>query len=164
MRILAFRGMFVLPLLWVVAVAALTPAATAQDNDVAVIVNPRNPVANLTLGDLRKILMGEKRSWPNGARVQLIVGPPGSHERRTMLRLMGMSESEYKQYWTAQVFRGDADAEPVAVPSFGMVKEAVRVYPGAITLIDAGLLRDGMDVKVIKVDGHLPREPAYPLQ
>ena len=79
-----------------------------------------------------------------------------------MLRLLGMSESEYKQYWTAQVFRGDADAEPV--PSFGMAKEATKVFPGAIALVEAQEVKLGMNIKLIKVEGHLPGEPGYPLQ
>jgi hypothetical protein len=27
-----------------------------------------------------------------------------------LLKLLAMSENEYEQYWTAQVFRGEADA------------------------------------------------------
>lgn len=144
--------------------ASLTtlPRALAQGADVAVVVNPNSPVTNVSFTDLRKIFMGEKRSWPGGLPIKLIVRAPGCHERLVLLRLMGMSESEYKQYWTAQVIRGEADAEPLTVPSFGMVKEAVKVFPGGIGMVDA-LSARAAGMKVIKIDGHLPGEPGYPL-
>ncbi len=78
-----------------------------------------------------------------------------------MLKLLGMSESEYRQYWTARVFRGEAQAEPLAVFSNGRQKAAIEVLPGAIALVDAADLKSGM--MVIKVEGHLPGEENYPL-
>jgi hypothetical protein len=78
-----------------------------------------------------------------------------------LLKFLNQSESEYKQYWTAQVVRGEADAEVFVSPSLGMVIEAVRVLPGAIGLVSVGDLKPG--VKVIKVDGLLPGAPGYPL-
>jgi ABC-type phosphate transport system substrate-binding protein len=144
-------------------VTILVAAAKGQDSDVAVIVNPNSSITNISLGDLRKIFSGEKRSWPGGARVKIIVRPQGSHERAVLLRLLGLSESEYKQYWAAQVFRGEVDAEPVVLPSFGMIKEAAKTFPGAIGLTDARDIKPGMDLKVLKVDGRLPGDPGYPL-
>jgi phosphate transport system substrate-binding protein len=140
---------------------SLAPLANAQGTDVAVIVNPNNSVAAVTMTDLRKIFAGEKRSWPGGVPIKLIVRGPGCHERMVLLKLLGMSEGEYKEYWTAQVIRGEADAEPPIVPSSGMVREAVLVFPGGIGLIDAQNLKAGM--KILKVDGHMPGEPGYPL-
>lgn len=141
----------------------LSSPAVAQAGDIAVIVNPNNSVANVTLADLRKIFSGQKRSWPGGVPVKLLVRGPGCRERLTLLNLLGMSENEYKQYWTAQVFRGDADAEPLTLPSFGMVKEAAKVYPGAVALVLAQDIRPGTYIKVIKVEGHMPGEPGYPI-
>lgn len=146
-------------LLWT---SLILPAA-GQSMDVAVVVNSNNSVTNISLADLRKIWAGQKRSWPGGAPIKLIVRGPGCRERLTLLRILGMSESEYKQYWTAQVFRGEADAEPFVVPSFGMVKEALKVFPGGIALADARDVKPGMDLKVIKVEGHLPGESGYPV-
>jgi hypothetical protein len=142
---------------------SLVPSASAQASDVAVIVNPNNSVKTVTLTDLRKIFAGQKRLWPGGVPIKLIVRASGSRERLTLLRLLAMSESEYKQYWTAQVFRGDADSEPVALLSFGMVKEAAVAFPGAIALVDAHDIKPSMIIKVIKVDGRMPGDPGYPL-
>ena len=143
--------------------AASTDRLHAQSSDIAVLVNSSNPIVNLSLNDLRKILGGDKRTWPGGGPVKLIVRQSG-RERVLMLHLLGISEGDYKQYWTAKVFRGDADSEPTVVPSFGMTKEAVKLYSGALALADSQEVKPGMDVKVVKVDGHLPGEDGYPLK
>jgi ABC-type phosphate transport system substrate-binding protein len=149
---------------WVLAamtVLAWIPQCAAQAGDVAVVVNANSRLTNLSLVDLRKIFAGEKRTWPGGVPIKLIIRAPGSHERVVLLKLLGMSESEYKQYWSAQMFRGEAEAEPFTAPSFGMMLEATKVFPGSITLVDAHDVKPGM--KVIKVDEHMPGEPGYAL-
>jgi len=143
------------------ALLSLAPPATAQAGDMAVVVSPANPATNISLGDLRKFFAGAKTSWPGGLPIKLVTRAPGCMERLVLLKLLAMSEREYKQYWTAQVFRGDADAEPLTVPSVGMQKEALKVFPGAISLVNIADVKPGM--KVIKVDGHLPGEPGYPV-
>jgi len=153
---------------WVaIALAGVAGAssAVAQTNAtamvVAVVVNDKNPVTNLTTAQLRKLFAGEKHAWPGGLPVKLFVRAPGAYERVVLLRLLDMSESEYKRYWTAQVFRGDAQAEPVALFSNGMQKEALIAFPGAVALINFQDVKGGM--KVVRVDGRLPGEAAYPL-
>lgn len=136
------------------------PTAAAQ-NDVAVVVNTNNSASSVSMGELRKLFNGEKRSWAGGASVKILVRTGGTHERTALLHLLGMSESEYKQYWTSQVYKGEATSEPVALPSNGMQKEALAVYPGAIALVDAAEVKPGM--KVLKVDGHTPGDGNYPL-
>jgi hypothetical protein len=141
--------------------AVWIPRAAAQAADVAVVVNASSRLTNVSLVDLRKIFAGEKRTWPGGVPIKLIIRAPGCHERFVLLKLLGMTESEYKQYWSAQTFRGEADSEPFTAPSLGMTLEAVRIFPGAITLIDAGDLKPG--IKFIKLDGHMPGEAVYTL-
>jgi len=136
--------------------------AEDQDRDVAVVVNTGNPIKNVSLGDLRRIFVGTKHLWPGGHAIKLVTRGPGCSERMALLKLMAMSEIEYKQYWTAQVFRGEADAEPFTVPSVGMQKEALNLFPGAITLVKMTEVKPGM--KVLRVEGLLPGEAGYPLR
>ena len=133
----------------------------SQERDVAVVVNPKNSVANLSVSDLRRLFMGEKRTWPGGQPVRLFVRAPGTPERTVLLKLTAMSEDDYKQHWTSQVFRGEAQAAPVTLPSNGMQKEAVSTFPGALVLVSEQDVKDGM--KVVKIEGRLPGEPGYPL-
>jgi len=132
----------------------------AQASDIAVVVNPKNPTSRLTASELRKIFAGEKRTWPGGIPVKLIIRAPGAHEREVVLHLLQLSEAEFDRYWIAQVYRGDA-AEPVAVFSNGMQKEAIISIPGAIAVIDTTDLKPGM--KVLKIDDKLPGQAGYPL-
>jgi hypothetical protein len=144
------------------AILPLAPPATAQANDVAVVVSSGNSTANIGFAELRKVFAGSKRSWPDGQSIKLITRGTGCPERLVLLELLAMSEIEYRQYWTAQVLRGDADAEPLTVPSVGMQKEALRLFPGGISFVSIHDVKPGM--KVIKVDGLLPGATGYPLQ
>jgi hypothetical protein len=72
-----------------------------------------------------------------------------------------MTEGEYKQYWTLQVFRGEARAEPSTLPSNGMQREALVVYPGAVALVSLQDVKPGM--KVLRIEGRMPGEVGYAL-
>jgi hypothetical protein len=148
-------------LLLELAMFSLALPARGQASDTAVVVSAGNPVTNISITDLRKTFAGMKRSWPSGQPIKLIVRGPGCPERVVLLKLLAIPESQYKQYWTAQVFRGEVDAEPLIVPSVGMQKEALALYPGAISLVNFSDVKPGM--KVIKVDGQLPGAVGYPL-
>jgi len=150
-----------IPFLCCLFLAALPQISFAQNQDVAVVVNPKNPVSNVSKSDLRKIFAGEKRTWPGGLFIKIIARVPGSYERVVLLRLLQMNENEYRQYWVAQVFHGEAQSEPVTLFSNGMQKEAIAAFPGAIALVDPVDVKPGM--KLLKVDGHLPGEPGYPV-
>ncbi len=155
------RLAIVLVAIWIVGHATI-PVAAAQTTDVAVVVNDKNPVGNLSGTELRKILSGEKRSWAGGLPIKLFIRAPGARERIVLLNVLGMSESQFKQYWTAKVFRGEAQSEPVALFSNGMQKEAISVYAGAIALVTLQDVKAGM--KVVKVEGHKPGEEGYSLK
>jgi hypothetical protein len=43
-----------------------------------------------------------------------------------------------------------------------MQKEALTTFPGAIALVNFQDVKAGM--KIVKVDGHSPAEPGYPLR
>jgi ABC-type phosphate transport system substrate-binding protein len=144
---------------WIVGSVGI-PRCAAQTGDVAVAVNQNNPVDHLSMQEVRQIFAGEKRSWAGGSPIKLFVRAPGARERVVLLKLLGMSESEYKRYWTAAVFRGEAQSQPVALFSNGMQKEAIAVYPSAVALVSVQDVKAGM--KVVRVDGHMPGEPGYP--
>ena len=47
---------------WLASLAGLS-AAVAQTGAVAVVVNEKNPVGNLSTTELRKLFAGERHSW-----------------------------------------------------------------------------------------------------
>ena len=105
---------------------------TAQD-EVAIIVNPSNPISTLSAGDLHRIFTGDKSTWPNGKHVLLVMAPPGSPEREVVLKnVYKMSEAEYAKYFLQATFTGAVSAPPKAASSAAEMKQLVAGNPGAI--------------------------------
>jgi ABC-type phosphate transport system substrate-binding protein len=156
------KGHNLKPSLLIGAILLGCTTLTLAQGGIAVVVSPRNSQTTIAMGELRKILAGEKRYWSDGAAVKLFTRSAGTAEHDAMLKLVGMSETEYKQYWRSKVYAGDAQSEPVSLPSNGMQREALQTYPGGIALVDNADVKPGM--KVLKIDGKMPGEEGYPLQ
>jgi hypothetical protein len=73
-----------------------------------------------------------------------------------------MSESRFKQYWIAKIFRAESATAPKVVYSNDMANDLVTAIPGAIAFIDSRDVKPG--TKVVRVDGLLPGDPGYPLR
>jgi ABC-type phosphate transport system substrate-binding protein len=153
----------------IVLVSAPAGLAGASETNVvsgtgiAVIVNTENPVDQLSLVDLQRIVLGERRSWSARIPLVLMMRNEGSRERTLLLqKACHMTDAEYHQYWTAKIFRGDVTSEPVALPSMGTALNFVSSLRGGISFVDAASVRPG--IRVMRIDGHLPGEQGYPLQ
>ena len=154
---------YLMALAILVLAALASTTAAQQEIELAVIVNPENPVSSISSADLRRIYAGDKQSWSNTLPVFAVVRAPEARERRVLLsQVLKMTEPEYKQYWLRKVYSGEAPQEPLAVFSNGMQMEAVRVKKGGIALISVQDVRAG--VKIIKVDGSVPGSPDYPFK
>jgi len=145
---------------------ALHSSSTAQSTpggDIAVVVNADTPVADLSLSEVRKVLLGERQYWNSKLPVVLLIRAPAARERDVVLRVIyQMSEAQFKQYWVAKIFRAEAAAPPRIVYSNDMQYELLTALPGSIAFVDSRNMRAG--VKVLRVDGHLPGEKGYPLR
>ena len=138
-------------------------AQCAGDVDVAVVVHPDTPVSNLTLAEVRKVFLGDRQYWSTDVPVVLLIRAPVARERNVVLKVIyQMSESQFKQYWIAKIFRAESATAPKVVYSNDMANELVTAIPGAIAFIDARDVRPGS--KVVRVDGRLPKEPGYQLR
>jgi len=138
-------------------------AAQSHDADVAIVVHPDTPVNNLTLAEVRKVFLGERQYWNANIPVVLLIRAPVARERNVVLKtIYQMSESQFKQYWIAKIFRAESATAPKVVYSNDMANELATAIPGAIAFIDVREVRPG--TKVIRVDGLLPGEPGYPLR
>ena len=148
----------------VAAVALFCAGQLLAENgqDVAVIVNPKNNVDNLSMAELAKIFRGERQYWRTDLPVLLLLRTPGSYEREVALRsIFRMTESQYKQYWISRIMRAEATAPPAELYSSGMTKEGVSAISGSIACINASDVKPG--VKVVRINGRLPGEAGYPL-
>jgi hypothetical protein len=150
----------------VFSLPVLQPGAPAQSTrgaDIAVVVHPDTPVSDLTLTEVRQVLLGERQYWNSKLPVVLLIRAPVARERDVVLKVIyQMSEAQFKQYWVAKIFRAEAASPPKIVYSNDMEYELVSGIPGAIAFMDARNVRPGL--KVLRVDGHLPGEKDYPLR
>jgi ABC-type phosphate transport system substrate-binding protein len=144
--------------------ALLPTAASASDErDVAVIVNAANPVSDISMQELRELLLGERKTWNRRSRVVVLLRKSGAAEREAVLeKACGMNEQQFKQHWGTKIFRGEAATEPAAVQSHGVALDYVANLDGAISFVDAGQVQ--ARVKVLKIDGKLPGQAGYPLR
>jgi ABC-type phosphate transport system substrate-binding protein len=137
----------------------LAAPATA---DIAVIVHPDVTVDDLSFADLRKIMLGDRQFWASGQKITLIVAEPVDTGRSVLLeRVYNMSEQQFRQFWIARVFRGEATEGPKVVISSEGVMEMVSVLAGSIAFVDFDDVPSG--VKALKIDGKLPGEEEYAL-
>jgi hypothetical protein len=146
-----------------VAMAPSGAQTTRSGTDIAVVVHPDTPVSDMSLSDVRKVLLGERQYWSSKLPVVLLIRAPVARERDVVLRVIyQMSEAQFKQYWVAKIFRAEAASPPKIVYSNDMQYELISGIPGAIGFIDARNVRPGL--KVLRVDGHLPGDKEYPLR
>src|ERR1044071_2297707 len=81
--------------------------ASSQGGDIAVVVNASNPVNDVSLSELRNMLMGDRRFWKGNVRVSLILREPGTRDRDAMLALLlKLDNKAFAAHWRAKVFRG----------------------------------------------------------
>ena len=151
-------------LYWLCALFAWPlPAQTTRGIDIAVVVHPDTPISDLSLAEVRRVLLGERQYWNSKLPVVLLIRAPVARERDVVLHVIyQMSESEFKQYWVAKIFRAEAASPPRIVYSNDMQLDLVAAMPGAIAFVDSRNVRPGL--KVVRVDGRLPGDKDYPLR
>ncbi len=122
----------------------LTGTVLAYDG-IAIIVNPQNPVSDLTLDEIAKIYTGEITNWKDiggdDAEIVLIGREAGSGTRDGFESITGTAEKcKYRQELT----------------STGDVITTVAGNPAAIGYASLASVKDS--VNVLKVDGVAPSE------
>lgn len=150
-------------LLLLPSVYNFSSAQIARETDIAVVVNEDTPVTELSLAEVRKVFLGERQYWSAKLPVVLLIRAPVARERDVVLRVIyQMTESQFKQYWVAKIFRAEVTGPPKIVYSNEMEYELVTAMPGAIAFVDARNVHSG--IRVVKVDGMLPGDKNYPLR
>ena len=139
--------------------------AECVSGGIAVVVNKTNGIDSLTLSQLRKVLMGEARNWPDRKAVVIVNREPNSNVFHCMLAaIIGLSEDEYRRSLLNREFRGDEPAPVrVAVSTSSAVSTVVEIE-GGITLVESSVVsRLPSSVKVLRINGKAPGDAGYPL-
>ena len=113
---------------------------TRGDEALAVVVNKSNPVESMTLDELRKYCVQERKHWADDKRVTVVLREPGQVERETVLQVQ---------------------AAPKHLSSATGVRRFIFNVPGAIGFVRASDV--DATVKVLRLDGFALNDPHYPL-
>lgn len=144
--------------------SALAEDETEIANEaIAIVVHPGTNVVDLPMNELRRIFLGERQFWDDRSRITLLVRAPVSFERNFVLdRIYHMTESQFRQYWIAKMFRAEIPSGPKIVFSNDMARELVTAVPGSITFMRSSDVDNS--VQVVRVNGMLPSDEGYPLR
>ena len=143
--------------------AAPVAAQAAPRQAIAIVVNAKSPITDLSFDELRKIFMGDQQFWPDRSKVTLLVRAPTARERAVVLdKIYKMDEDQFRQYWIGKMFRAEVAGGPKIVYSTDMALTLIAAIKGSITFVPAAAVTG--DVKVVRIDGKLPSDAGYILK
>jgi hypothetical protein len=150
---------------FVLATAGVVRAEPCVPGGLAIIVSKANPVETLSPTQLRKLMMGDVKTWPDGKAVTLVNLDPASPVFKCVLSaIVRMSDPEYKKYLLNAEFRGEQPVAVKVVDSAASAAKIVTASAGALSVVDASALAAlGGTVKVLRINGKQPGEAGYPL-
>jgi ABC-type phosphate transport system substrate-binding protein len=130
-----------------IAAAGLLTLAQVASAQVAVIVNPKSPLASMTQEQVAAIFLGKSATLPSG-QTAVPADLPESNQARDIFysKAAGKSQSQVKATWARLTFSGKA-TPPKEVPTAADVKKHVAANPDAIGYIEKSAV-DGT-VKVV---------------
>jgi ABC-type phosphate transport system substrate-binding protein len=146
-----------------------SPAYSADAGAVrplAVVVHKTSKVDNLSAAELREILTGELRTWPDSTAVVVIEQPEDNLTQREMLHvLLRTTQAGYSRLLLQAQFQGK---QPPLIKVLNSDEGAIKFVwnvPGAISVVDALAASSATSqVKAVRLDGKLPGENGYLLQ
>jgi hypothetical protein len=142
------------------AVALACLLAGPANADVAFIVHPDNPEADVSSEELVRMLRQERQRWKEGGKIYLVFQASGSPVREVVLRrVFRMDDVELKRFWLRKLYSGEIASFPHVVHSDAAVKRIAGLAPRALGFVDASAV--DRTVKVLRVDGKLPGQPGY---
>jgi ABC-type phosphate transport system substrate-binding protein len=149
-------------------ILAFTSATHAQQclpGGLAVIVNKSNSVESLSMGQLRKLILGDVRAWQDHKAVALVARDASSKVFQCELSsIVRQSAADYQKYIANAELRGDKPIVIQVVDSDEAAARAVSGSQGAFAVVEANsVAANGSGVKVIHIDGKALGQAGYPL-
>ena len=150
-------------LIWLAVSAAGRAAGPPIPAEFAVIASSGVPVDDLTFDELRRVFLFRRSVWRPNQPVNVILPDSGLPARGFLLRhIYRMSDQDLRRFILERIFQAEIDFAPKAVGSDAEAMAFARAGRSIVAVVSAGatLLPD---VKVLRIDGKLPREAGYPL-
>jgi ABC-type phosphate transport system substrate-binding protein len=147
--------------LFIACLLLVSVASAAFAADFAVVVNPANPVREMTFVDLGKMFKAKTLAWPGGKSITIVLREPASPAGKFIIeKVLGVTVDDGKAMLndasrksTVPVVFAESDDEVVKI---------VEGNAGAIGVIDVYNITGG--VKVVKIDDKQPFDPGYALK
>jgi ABC-type phosphate transport system substrate-binding protein len=134
----------------ILSVCALTLAAAGANAEVVVIVNPKNPAANLSAEQVAALYLGNSSTFPDGGAAALADQPESAAVRGTFYeKATGRSAAQAKATWARLTFTGKG-TPPKELKTDADVKAWVASDPKAIGYVDSSVV-DGSVKAVLKL-------------
>ncbi|HKS81501.1 MAG TPA: substrate-binding domain-containing protein [Candidatus Acidoferrales bacterium] len=147
--------------LTIVCLLVVAVATSVFATDFAVIVNPANPVRQMSLADLGKIFKAKTTAWTSGKPITIVLRDPGSSGTRFIIeKVLGGSFDEDKALLTSSNRKSSVPV--IFADSDEQILKIVESDPGAIGVIDVYNITSG--VNVVKIDDKQPFDPGYVLK
>lgn len=133
---------FYLPLL-----ACLLVFSTSLRAEIAIIVNPSNPLDTLSTHEVKKIFLGRARLFPGTDQAIAVLDQSRDNDIYKVFYtdVVGFGLNKLKRYRAAYLFSGKGKL-PETVTNHEATKKKVSRHEGAIGYIDARLVDDTVKV------------------
>lgn len=114
--------------------------------DLAIIGHPDDTIGTLDTQNVRKLFLGERKSFPNGYHATPFNHTAGSPDRKEFFTLvLNMPETTHKRHWKRKIAVG-AGNSPAELGSHSEVLKSIANTPGSIGYIDASKVDDTVKV------------------
>lgn len=114
--------------------------------DLAIIVHPDSDTGELDTQKVRKIFLGERKSFPSGLHAKPVNHTKGSPDRKEFFALvLSMAEKNHSRHWKRKISTGSGNS-PTELNSHEAVLESIANTPGSIGYIDASKVDDSVKV------------------
>lgn len=127
------------------ALVALSISSSAFA-ELAIIGHPDYEGGALNTQSVKKLFLGERKSFPNGIKAIPFNHVAGSPDRKEFFdSVLQMAESFHGRHWKRKRATG-AGNSPTELTSHDAVLRSVANTPGSISYIDASLVDDSVKV------------------
>lgn len=159
--LILWRGLAVL---WLCAICA-GGESQCSSHSVAIVVNKANATEGLSTAQLRRLLLGDLRNWPDRKKVSLITPNPQSSAYKCVLSsVVRMSDAEYRRFIASMDFRGEEPLDMHVAPSDSAAAQMVLATPGGLAIVESSALPAmAASVRILRINGKQPGEAGYPL-
>jgi hypothetical protein len=138
----------VLTILLTACVGAIAGVATVSAAELQMVANPSVHSTSVTVGDLKDVYIGGKKSLPDGSSVEPILAETGPAHDAFLKDVLGKSDQALRNYFKTLVFTGKGGM-PKSFASDADILKYIAKTPGAIGYVSSG--SDTAGVKKIAI-------------